>query len=327
MLQLTRATPHTCYSSHVLQLTRATAHTCYRSHVLHLTRATAHTMSKEKVNKNCPGVKRLMREAAELAEPTEHYYAAPLEDNLFEWHFTVRGQEGSSFEGGLYHGRIMFPPEYPLKPPSVMLLTPNGRFEINRKICLSMSEYHPETWQPSWSIRTVLLAIVGFMPTPGKGAIGALDWTDAERKKLALQSVKWSCKGCGADNRDVLLPVTKQSGLKEEADKAASEMAFTAEKSKSKTGDPPVESAASVTAPPPATEPNPAMSPAPDAIVAPALVAAPETAPQSLTEQPPPTGGIWTLFIMYFLVGIISALFLRRAGRTIYQEFFKPDLV
>ncbi|XP_063683186.1 ubiquitin-conjugating enzyme E2 J1-like [Bolinopsis microptera] len=290
-------------------------------------------MSKEKVNKNCPGVKRLMREAAELAEPTEHYYAAPLEDNLFEWHFTVRGQEGSSFEGGLYHGRIMFPPEYPLKPPSVMLLTPNGRFEINRKICLSMSEYHPETWQPSWSIRTVLLAIVGFMPTPGKGAIGALDWTDAERKKLALQSVKWSCRGCGADNADVLLPVTKQSGesLKKEADKAASEMAFTAEKSKSKPGDPPVESAASVTAPPPTTEPNSnaAVSPAPVAPAPDAPVATPETAPQnaSLTERPPPTGGIWTLFIMYFLVGIISALFLRRAGRTIYQEFFKPDLV
>ena len=29
-----------------------------------------------------------MREAAELAQPTEHYHAAPLEENLFEWHFT-----------------------------------------------------------------------------------------------------------------------------------------------------------------------------------------------------------------------------------------------
>ena len=28
---------------------------------------------------------------------------------------------------------------------------PNGRFETGKKICLSMSAHHPETWQPSWS--------------------------------------------------------------------------------------------------------------------------------------------------------------------------------
>ena len=46
-----------------------------------------------------------------------------LQDNLFEWHFTIRGPEGSDFEGGIYHGRIVLPPEYPMKPPSIYLLT------------------------------------------------------------------------------------------------------------------------------------------------------------------------------------------------------------
>ena len=36
-------------------------------------------------------VKRLMREAKELSESTPEYFAQPLSDNLFEWHFTVRG--------------------------------------------------------------------------------------------------------------------------------------------------------------------------------------------------------------------------------------------
>ena len=31
-----------------------------------------------------------MREAKELSEATSDYYAQPLSDNLFEWHFTVR---------------------------------------------------------------------------------------------------------------------------------------------------------------------------------------------------------------------------------------------
>lgn len=149
-------------------------------------------------NMKSPAVKRLMKEAQELHEATEDFYAQPLEDNLFEWHFTVRGASESEFDNGLYHGRIILPPEYPMKPPSIILLTPNGRFEINKKICLSISGYHPESWQPSWSIRTALVAIIGFMPTPGNGAIGSLDYTADERKLLAKKSREWKCKECGS---------------------------------------------------------------------------------------------------------------------------------
>jgi len=68
-------------------------------------------------------VKRLMREAIELSEPTDEYSAHPLEDNLFEWHFTMRGPQASEFDGGIYHGRILLPTEYPMKPPNIILLT------------------------------------------------------------------------------------------------------------------------------------------------------------------------------------------------------------
>ncbi|CAG9770951.1 unnamed protein product [Ceutorhynchus assimilis] len=144
-----------------------------------------------------PGVKRLMREAIELANATEDYYACPLEANLFEWHFTVRGPPETEFEGGYYHGRILLPPQYPMQPPNIILLTPNGRFEINKKICLSISGYHPETWQPSWSIRTALLALIAFMPTKGVGTIGSLDYTPEERQVLAKKSKSWECVTCG----------------------------------------------------------------------------------------------------------------------------------
>lgn len=54
------------------------------------------------------------------------------------------------------------------------MLTPNGRFETNTKICLSISSHHPEHWQPSWSVRTALTALTAFMPSAGHGAIGSL---------------------------------------------------------------------------------------------------------------------------------------------------------
>ncbi|KAL5103003.1 Ubiquitin-conjugating enzyme E2 J1 [Taenia crassiceps] len=178
-------------------------------------------------NTRSPAVKRLMREAQELSQPTELYYAQPLEDNLFEWHFTIRGPEGSEFEGGIYHGQISLPTEYPMKPPNIMLLTPNGRFEQYRQICLSISGYHPETWCPSWSIRTALLAIIGFMPTSGAGAIGSMSVSAEERRKLAASSRNFTCDICGP-TRDLLLPITSaSSSTAKEAKELASQFIIT----------------------------------------------------------------------------------------------------
>ncbi len=80
----------------------------------------------------------------------------------------------SWLQGGIYHGRIILPPEYPFKPPSFIMISPSGRFETGVKICLSMSSHHPEHWQPSWSVRVALVALIAFLPTSGHGAIGSL---------------------------------------------------------------------------------------------------------------------------------------------------------
>lgn len=178
----------------------------------------------EKYNIKCPGVKRLMREALELAEATEDYCAHPLEDNLFEWHFTVQGPKGTDFEDGIYHGRILLPKEYPMHPPHIILLTPNGRFEVNKKICLSISGHHPETWQPSWSIRTALLALIAFMPTPAEGTIGSLEYTPAERKALAKKSKSWVCPQCG--ETALLLSSTAATPPTEEEQSVLNQIAF-----------------------------------------------------------------------------------------------------
>ncbi|TNN13363.1 Ubiquitin-conjugating enzyme E2 J1 isoform 3 [Schistosoma japonicum] len=180
-------------------------------------------------NSRNPAVKRLMKEAQELSAPTELYFAKPLEDNLFEWHFTIRGPEDSDFQGGVYHGRILLPSEYPMKPPNIVLLTPNGRFETHRKICLSISGYHPESWRPSWSIRTALLALIGFMPTHGVGAIGSLNQPKEERQLLAFKSQSYVCSTCGPTSK-LLLPLTSaSSSMNKEASEVAAQMSMMSE--------------------------------------------------------------------------------------------------
>jgi ubiquitin-conjugating enzyme E2 J1 len=127
---------------------------------------------------------------------------------MYEWHFTIAGAPDSEFAGGLYHGRILLPPDYPFKPPNIIFLTKSGRFDIHTKVCLSFSAFHPELWQPAWGIRLILEALIAFLPTPADGAIGSLNYTIIERQILAKQSVDYYCPVCQKKCSEMLLPTT-----------------------------------------------------------------------------------------------------------------------
>merc|ERR1719401_2526317 len=150
-------------------------------------------------------IRRIQRELKEISEaPSKHWTASPVADDLFEWQFAVRGPPGTDFEGGIYTGRLVLPINYPLAPPSITLLTPNGRWEVGKKICLSNSNYHPELWQPAWGIRTMMEALRSYFPVPGDGAIASLDWPSDLRKKLAKESLEFSCPLNKCKNRELL---------------------------------------------------------------------------------------------------------------------------
>ena len=76
------------------------------------------------MNRKNPAVKRIMADVKELqTHPSSRYFAQPLEDNMFEWHFTIRGPADTPFAEGIYHGRILLPVDYPMKPPNIVFLT------------------------------------------------------------------------------------------------------------------------------------------------------------------------------------------------------------
>ena len=52
---------------------------------------------------------------------------------------------------------MKLPTKYPFEPPSVMFLNPNGRFETNMDVCLSVTRYHKEEWIPSWTSMNYIL--------------------------------------------------------------------------------------------------------------------------------------------------------------------------
>jgi len=182
-----------------------------------------------------PTVKRIMRECKELRQnPPEGIVAGPLEGNVFEWHFTIKGVEDTEFEGGRYHGKLVLPSEYPFKPPDLVMLNKSGRFDVGSKICLNFSGFHPESWQPSWTIRTMLVALRAFMPTPGGGAIGAMEVNKQQRKKFAEQSLDFKCTKCGAYMKELFLDdeaAKKKNSEQEEEDEEDEEDSLEIEES------------------------------------------------------------------------------------------------
>jgi ubiquitin-conjugating enzyme E2 J2 len=119
-------------------------------------------------------------------------HAEPSASSLQEWHYVILGEKETDFAGGVYHGTISFPPDYPFSPPSIRMYTPSGRFIPGKSICLSMTSFHPESWSPSWSISTILLGFQSYFYSNDHG-IGALCSTPAhEIRRLASESMAYN---------------------------------------------------------------------------------------------------------------------------------------
>ena len=120
-----------------------------------------------------------------------HICMGPLGSNLFVWHFSILGVEGSPYEGGIYHGRLIIPPQYPSRPPRVQVWTPSGRFVPMADICLSASAYHPESWNPSaWNLRTIIESLRLHFLTPAN-EIGGMSASLEDRQEHARKSRGW----------------------------------------------------------------------------------------------------------------------------------------
>jgi ubiquitin-conjugating enzyme E2 J2 len=78
-------------------------------------------------------------------------------------------------------------------PPGIEMVTPNGRFEINKRICMSMSDYHPESWNTTWNVQTIIIGLVSFMCTSER-ITGCSLTTDAQKKLFAKNSLDHNLK-------------------------------------------------------------------------------------------------------------------------------------
>ena len=91
----------------------------------------------------------------------------------------------------------MFPPEYPFAPPAIRMHTPSGRFQPSARLCLSISDFHPKSFNPAWEVSTILIGLLSFM-TSEEMTTGSVGASEAERRVLAARSRWWNSTGGGS---------------------------------------------------------------------------------------------------------------------------------
>ena len=140
--------------------------------------------------------KRLLKEYRDIMnDKIECILTKPRENNILLWDYIINPIE-EPYKDGYYHGTLEFDKDYPMKPPSIKMLTPSGRFQVNSRLCLSMSDYHPESWNPSWGVRTILIGLHSFMLSEefSEGTVGSISDSFDNRILLKEKSLEYNRK-------------------------------------------------------------------------------------------------------------------------------------
>eukprot|EP00914_Ancora_sagittata_P002936 GHVO01006131.1.p1 GENE.GHVO01006131.1~~GHVO01006131.1.p1 ORF type:complete len:197 (-),score=40.46 GHVO01006131.1:529-1119(-) len=135
--------------------------------------------------------RRLLKEYRLLATADfEQFKIRHPDDDLYEAHFAIYNLPSDTpYDGGVYHGKLELPKSYPNHPPKIYMLTPSGRFIVNVPLCFSMSSFHPETWNPLWTMETIVRGFISFMLDEGEpGTYGGIHATRSARRLLAARS-------------------------------------------------------------------------------------------------------------------------------------------
>lgn len=147
---------------------------------------------------------RLTREYKTITlNPPPYITAHPSDANILEWHYIITGPEDTPYHGGQYWGTLIFPSNYPFAPPSIRMHTPSGRFQPSTRLCLSISDFHPKSFNPAWEVSTILIGLLSFM-TSEEMTTGSVSSTEVDRKNLAKRTRWWNSTGGGSQNKAAL---------------------------------------------------------------------------------------------------------------------------
>jgi len=127
---------------------------------------------------------RLVKELAEVGkdDKTSGVKAVPTtKGNLRHLKGTIKGPQGTPYDGGVFDIDINIPKQYPFEPPKMKFITKIWHPNISSQtgaICLDILK---DQWSPALTIKTALLSLQALICSPEPG-----DPQDAEVAKMYI---------------------------------------------------------------------------------------------------------------------------------------------
>eukprot|EP01098_Paradermamoeba_levis_P008604 TRINITY_DN3564_c0_g1_i1.p1 TRINITY_DN3564_c0_g1~~TRINITY_DN3564_c0_g1_i1.p1 ORF type:complete len:154 (-),score=35.95 TRINITY_DN3564_c0_g1_i1:96-557(-) len=139
-----------------------------------------------------PARRRLMRDFKRLqTDPPEGISAAPLENNILQWHAVIFGPDDTAWEGGTFKLSMEFTEEYPNKAPKVKFLSKifHPNVYADGSICLDILQ---NQWSPIYDIAAILTSIQSLLcdPNPNSPANAEAAKLFQENKREYARRVK-----------------------------------------------------------------------------------------------------------------------------------------
>jgi len=122
----------------------------------------------------------LKKQLAELAKnPVEGFSAGLVDDyDIFKWELLIIGPPDTLYEGGFFKAHLIFPKEYPLRPPKMKFISDIWHPNIDKsgEVCISILhepgddkygyEKASERWLPVHTIETIVVSVISMLADP-----------------------------------------------------------------------------------------------------------------------------------------------------------------
>ena len=137
-------------------------------------------------------IKRVYNELEHLKKNLPEGFTAEPGRDMFQWKATIKGPEGSPYEGGTFRLSIEIPPFYPYEPPNVKFTTKiyHPNIHTDGKISLDILG---KRWSPILNMRTLLLSICSLLADPnGESPLEHTRLFNRDRAKFDETAKQWT---------------------------------------------------------------------------------------------------------------------------------------
>jgi len=122
----------------------------------------------------------LSKQLRELKKSSVDGFSAGLidDDDIFKWEVVIYGPPETIYEGGMFKAHLLFPKEYPHRPPKMKFVSDmwHPNIDQNGDVCISILhepgddkygyEKAAERWLPVHTVETICISVISMLADP-----------------------------------------------------------------------------------------------------------------------------------------------------------------